>query len=112
VLLIVGVKAPILQMAPLFLYLIGIIVFIIVAKPFKTKKEMFITLVNNILFVVALGFFALLLLLQDVLDEKAKFIYLGYPIVLTLLVIISLNLLIGFWDTGWTIKNVFKIYRK
>ena len=98
-LLIYGINSPLIQAIPILIMFIGVVVFVAVARPFKSKVETGMAIFNSLAYVVALTIFIALDLLKNTFTEVQKYQIIGNLIILSLSIIVAVNLTVGFCCT-------------
>ena len=95
-LLIYGINNPLLQAIPILVMFLGVLLFVGITRPFKSKVETAMTIFNSLAYVVSLIMFIFLELMKDTFSEIEKYQIIGNMIILSLIIIVVVNLTVGF----------------
>ena len=107
--LVFGVSSPFIQLSPMILFQIVTIPVLIYFKPYENKGENFLAIYNSILYFFGILVFLLLAILKNVLSEKQKYLFLGFPLIGILMLIIIANIGYGIVDS---ILSIIKLCKK
>lgn len=75
-------------------------------RPFENKLMTFLTLVNEVCYIVLLMFFLGLVLGKESIDEETKYYKIGYPMIIFMALTILINLVVCLIETFLAIKEL------
>ena len=114
--LIFGVSSPYIQLLPMVILQIVLIVVLIYYRPYEKGAENVLAIYNAVLYFFGILFFFLMASLGKFLTEQQRYMYLGFPLIGILVLIIIANIGYGVFDSVvnvvWMVKNLFKGKKK
>lgn len=101
--LIFGVFNPFIQLAPMILLQVIIIAVLIYFRPYEKRAENFLAIYNSILYFFGILFFLMLAAIGDFLTEQQRYLFLGFPLIGILMLIIIANIGYGVFDSMYAV---------
>ena len=114
--LIFGVFSPYIQLLPMVILQIVLVIVLIYFRPYEKQAENVLAIYNAVLYFIGILFFFLMAALGGLMTEQQRYIYLGFPLIGVLILIIIANIGYGVFDSivnvVWIIKTKFKGKKK